>query len=221
MTKTVARSKAIATELQVEQGSEEWLAARLPLITASRFVDVLAKNKGNTEAAMRKNYRAEIVVARMTGKEPERFKSSAMAWGNDTEELAATTYMLKTGNVVNTAGIFIHNKMPFGDSPDRLVGDDGTVEIKCLNTANHIEVLKAGKMPAKHMPQVQGHIWLTDRKWCDFVSFDPDMPPAAQIFIERIERDDEYIAMLEEELTQFNKECEDDIAFLNSYGAKQ
>lgn len=213
------KSKPIATELEVEQGSDSWLEARLPLITASEFVNVLAKNLGKTEAAARKNYRAEKVIARMTGKQPDRFRSRAMEWGNDTEALAAMEYSLATGNTVREAGIFVHNELPIGDSPDRIVGDDGTVEIKCLNTANHIEVLKAGTMPKKHYPQVQGHIWMTGRKWCDFVSFDPDMPLSAQLFIERIHRDDEYINnVLIPELIRFNDEIEADIAFLNNYG---
>lgn len=214
----VTKSKPVATELKVEQGGDEWLKARIGLITASEFYRVLSKVK-NGEAADRRNYKAEKVVERMTGKTIDRFRSAAMQWGNDTEDLAATSYMLATGHLVEVAGIFIHNEYPIGDSPDRLVSKDGTVEIKCLNTANHIEVLKLGEMPKKHYPQVQGHIWMTDRKWCDFVSFDPDMPPAAQLFIQRIERDDTYInEVLIPELIKFNEEVEADIAFLNNYG---
>lgn len=218
MPKTLKRPtiKPVATELEVEQGSQEWLDARIPLITASRFLDVLTTIKSGYSAA-RKNYAAEIVVQRLTGKEIERFKTRAMEWGNETEDLAADTYMLLTGAIPEKCGIFIHNEHPFGDSPDRLVGKDGTLEIKCLNTANHIEVLKTGKMPAKHMPQVQGHLWMTGRKWCDFISFDPDMPKDAQIFIQRIERDNDYIQMLEEELIVFNQEVEKDITFIKEY----
>lgn len=210
-------SKPVATELKVEQGSDEWLQARIGLITASRFKDVLTLIKTG-ESAARRNYRAEVVVGRMTGKEQERFKSAPMQWGNETEELAATEYMLRSGNMVETAGIFVHNKYPFGDSPDRLVGTDGCVEIKCYNTANHIEVLKLGMMPREHLAQVQGHMWLANRQWCDFVSFDPDMPRMAQLYVQRIMRDDNYIAELEAELIKFNQECDDDITFLNNYG---
>jgi predicted phage-related endonuclease len=212
--------KPIATELKVEQGSEEWLEARLGLCTASRFKDVIAKiAKG--ESAQRRNYKAEVMLEAITHRTPERFKSTAMQWGNDTEELAATRYMSKTGNIAETCGIFIHNDYKIGDSPDRLVSKDGCVEIKCFNSANHFQALKNNKMPPEHKPQVQGHMWLTSRQWCDFVSFDPDFPKHAQIFIERIYREETYIEMLKAEVLQFLSEVEKDIEFLNSYNQKE
>ena len=172
----------IATELKVEQGTEEWLTLRLGLITGSRFKDVLTKIRYG-EAAARRNYRAEIVVERLTGQAIERYRSKAMEWGNETEELAATAYMLQTGNVVETCGFFKHDEHEIGSSPDRrIIKQNGGVEIKCYEVANHIAALKSGHMPPEHKAQVQGEIWLPTWDFVDFVSFVPELPPNAQLF---------------------------------------
>ena len=94
---------------------------------------------------------------------------------------------------------------------------DGCLEIKCRLTANHIETLKLGDMPPEHMAQVQGQLLMTGRMWCDFVSFDPTLPENAQLFIERIERDDEYIARLEVEVALFLDEVVEEVEFLKTY----
>ncbi len=213
--------KPIATHNEVDQGTDQWLELRLGRATASRFKDVMTTIKSG-EAAARRNYKTEIILERINGKRSERnFKSSAMDWGNDTEELAATEYMLKTGNIADACGIFLHNEAMIGDSPDRLVGDDGCVEIKCFNSANHYETLFTGLMPKEHMPQVQGHMWLANRDWCDFVSFDPDFPPKAQLFIQRIKRDDEYIKNMAWEITKFLIEVEGGVNFITKYEPKK
>lgn len=224
MTATLERPKtkqATAKELDLSQGSDDWLEYRIGKATGSRFKDILLKPTGKgTEAAGRRNYKAEVVLQRLTGRTPDRFRSSAMEWGNETEELAATTYMLRSGNKVRTCGFFKHNEIEAGASPDRLVGDDGCIEIKCFNSSNHLLALKADRMPSEHMPQVQGHMWMTDRAWCDFVSFDPDFPAEAQIFIQRIYRDDEYISALDEAVRQFLTEVEADVEFIKGYSGR-
>lgn len=213
--------KAPFTELQLEQGSDEWLEARLGLPTGSRFKDVLSKIRTG-EAAARRNYRAELVVEILTGAPVERYRNKAMEWGNDTEELAATEYMLRTGNVAEVCGFFCHNVHPLGISPDRkLKSLKGCVEIKCYEIANHIQALRTGRMPAEHKPQVQGEIWATGSEFCDFVSFAPELPPNAQLFIERIHREDTYINMLEAELVEFIAEVQEEVEFVKNYKLKE
>lgn len=208
----------IAEEIKVEQGSDEWLALRLGLITGSRFKDVMTKNKGLTEAAARRNYRAELVVERLTQQQVERYRSKAMDWGNTTEELAATTYMLATGNDLERCGFYKHTIYEFGVSPDRkLVDLNGCVEIKCYEVANHIQTLRNGHMPPEHKAQVQSEIWFTDTDFCDFVSFVPELPKNAQLFIERIYRDDAYIQNMEQELIQFQTEVQEEVEFVKNY----
>lgn len=199
------------------QRSDEWFTQRLGKVTASRFKDVLAKLKSGDEAATRRNYRAQLVIERLTGQQAERFTSAAIEWGQDTESLARLAYTLATKNLVEEVGFVQHATLAAGASPDGLIGLDGCLEIKCRLTANHIETLKLGHMPPEHMAQVQGQMWMTGRKWCDFVSFDPTLPENAQLFIERIDRDDEYIANLEVEVALFLDEADADTEFLKTY----
>lgn len=202
--------------VSIEQGTDEWFDIRLGKATASRFKDILSTIKSG-ESAARRNYRAELVVERLTGKPLDRFKTSAMEWGTDTEDLARMTYMLTTGNKVEETGFWEHPALEAGASPDGLVGEDGLLEIKCKNLANHIETLRNGKMPKEHEAQVQGQMLMTNRKWCDFVSFAPELFENAQIMIVRIYRDDSYIKELEDQLEMFLKEVDTEVKFVRNY----
>ncbi len=201
----------------VAQRTDEWYEARLGKATASRFKDIMAKTQAGVPAAGRRNYAAQLLVERLTGQQAERFKTSSMDWGTDTEELARTTYLLRTGNTVDEVGFIEHSFLMAGASPDGLIGDDGTIEIKCYNTANHIAALRTGTMPKEHIPQVQGQLWITGRQWCDFVSFEPTLPANAQLFIQRVRRDDEYIEKLEVEVALFLDDVDADIEFIKNY----
>jgi putative phage-type endonuclease len=176
---------------------------------------VLAKTR-NGYASTRQNYKAQLVIERLTNQQQDSYTSPAMQWGTEWEDAAKLAYMLKTGNTVTDTGFLEHPAMPAGASPDGLVGDDGLIEIKCPLSANHIETLHGG-MPKKHIPQIQGQMFITGRQWCDFISYDPRMPENAQLYIERIERDDEYIENLEDELASFLDEVEEDVAFIKDY----
>lgn len=202
--------------IYVEQGSEEWHLARLGRATASRFGDIMAKIKSG-EAAQRRNYRAELVAERLTGERVDFFQSSAMAWGTETEPLARLRYSLITGNDAEECGFFAHEKLMTGASPDGLIGDDGALEIKCPNTATHIETLRRGTVPYQYYWQVMGQLWLTGRKWCDFVSFDPRLPDNAQFFTTRVERDEAKIKELESEVKEFLLSVDSDVAFVQNY----
>jgi len=205
-----------ADPFYLEQGSEEWLQARVGRATASRFSDVMASIRSG-EAASRKNYRAELVVERLTGQPVDTYKSPAMEWGNEYEPVARLKYELTTGNNVEECGLFIHNSIMAGASPDGLVNDDGLLEIKCPNTATHIETLRKQEVPRQYYWQVMGQLWLTGRKWCDFVSFDPRMPANAQYFTTRVLRDDEAIADLEDNIVMFLRSVDEEVAFIENY----
>lgn len=211
---------SIATEIEAEQRSEEWFAARLGRATASKFYDMLAKTR-NGYASTRANYKAELVIERLTGEKIEGYINAAMQWGVETEELARMTYMLKTGNEVTECGFFSHNTLMAGASPDGLIGTDGSLEIKSPNPATHIETLHLASIPNKYFPQVQGQLYMTERQWCDFVSFDPRLPNNAQIFITRVHRDEDYIQMLERELEMFLQEVTEEVEFVRNYKFEQ
>lgn len=199
------------------QRSEEWYQARLGKATASRFADVMALTKNGGEYASRKNYRSQLVLERLTGTTAESYSNQAMEWGVETEPLARLAYTLKTGNEVKEVGFIEHATLKAGASPDGEVGATGLVEIKCPNTANHIETLRANNIPSQYVDQVQGQMWITGKLWCDFVSYDPRMPANAEIIVIRIERDQQHISKLAEGVEKFLVEVENDIKFIEGY----
>lgn len=192
----------------MEQRTEEWFSARLGKVTASRVADVLAKIKSG-ESASRKNYKMELVVQRLTGKQGESFTNAAIEHGVTNEPFARMAYEAHTGTFVKEEG-FVDNPTieGFGCSPDGIVGE-GLIEIKCPNTATHIETVLENKAPSKYIPQMQCQMACTGAKWCDFVSFDPRVPEDLQLFVVRVERDQEYIDSMEVEVKQFLSEVLD------------
>lgn len=198
------------------QGSDEWFAERCGYATASRFKDVLAKIKTG-EAADRKNYRAQLVCERLTGKPASSYSNAAMEWGTQTEPLARMAYEAFTGFLVVEVGFRKHETLMAGASPDGEIEEHGLLEIKCPNTATHIECLLNG-LPAGHMPQIQGQLWITGRQWADFVSFDPRLPEKLQMHVQRVPRDDIYIKQLEQQVIGFLQEVETTVKRLNALG---
>ena len=186
-----------------DQRSDDWYAARCGKATASRFRDAMATLKNGQPAQVAKDYLTELVVERLTGQPVQKFTNAAMQWGTEQEAAARAAYEARTGIEVEETGFVAHDVLMAGCSPDGLVDWDGLIEIKCpWNTGVHIETLLNG-MPADHMPQVQGQMWITGRQWCDFVSYDPRMPVPLQLHIQRIPRDPAYVADLERQVTEF------------------
>ena len=198
-----------------EQRTTEWFQARLGKVTASRVADVIAKTKTGYSAS-RENYMAQLVVERLTNTQAESFTNAAMEWGVANEKFARAAYELKMGVMVDETGLVDHPTIPMaGASPDGLVGEDGLVEIKCPNTATHIDTLLTQTVPAKYNTQMQFQMACTGRQWCDFVSFDPRMPQKAQIFIKRVLRDDSFIKEIESEIKKFLAEVSAKVDQLN------
>ena len=187
----------------MEQRTEEWFTARLGKVTASRVADVIAKTKSGYSTS-RANYMAELVCERLTGKKGDTYSNSAMVWGTNTEPMARATYEARTGDLVEEVGFVSHASIQHaGCSPDGFVGEDGLIEIKCPMTNQHIDTLLSNEAPSKYMPQMQWQMACTDRKWCDFVSFDPRLPENMQLFVKRVMRDQSTIIELEREVEKF------------------
>jgi putative phage-type endonuclease len=198
----------------MDQRTDEWFASRLGKATASRIADIIAKTKTGPSAS-RENYAVQLVLERITQSKGESYSNAAMQWGTETEPLARQAYELKRGLFVDEVGFIDHPTIAnSGASPDGLVGIDGLVEIKCPNSATHMETLVTRKIPQKYIPQMTWQMACTGRSWCDFVSFDPRFPENLQIFIERIEYDPTYVRMLELEVTQFLDEVEKKVEIL-------
>lgn len=206
---------------EIIQGSPEWLAIRCGKITASRVADLMARTKTGYGAS-RANYMAELICERLTGQPAERFTNAAMQWGTETEPQARAMYEFISGVNVDQVGFVPHGTIAsFGASPDGLIGDDGMVEIKCPNSATHIETLLNGSVDGKYNTQMQAQMACTGRKWCDFVSFDPRLPAEMQMFVKRIERDDAFISNMVSEIKAFQQDMEGKITALErQYMAK-
>lgn len=190
----------------MDQRSTEWFAARLGKVTASRIADVCARTKTGWGAS-RKNYMAELVAERLTGERVEGFTNAAMQWGTDIEPQARLAYELQRNATVFETGFVAHPSIAeTGASPDGMVGDDGLVEIKCPNTAGHLETLLGASMPEKYFLQIQWQMACTGRQWCDFVSFDPRLPESMSLFIDRVKRDDTAIQAIEKDVIDFLNE---------------
>lgn len=206
---------------EIIQGSPEWFAARLGRVTASRVADVVAKTKTGWGAS-RANYMAQLIAERLTGEVAESYTNAAMQWGTDMEPEARTAYELRKDVDVAQIGFVQHPTIIMaGASPDGLVGDDGLVEIKCPNTATHIDTLLGnGIIPSKYVTQMQWQMACTGRKWTDFASFDPRMPESMRLYILRVPRDDKHIASLEADVAAFLAEVDDKVEALTAQFVK-
>jgi len=201
---------------EIVQGSPEWFAVRLGKVTASRIADVTAKTKSGWGAS-RANYMAQLVAERLTGVAGDSYTNAAMQWGTEQEPFARDLYAAKTNVVVDSIGFVNHPTIEAsGASPDGIIAEDGLVEIKCPNTATHIETLLGKEVPAKYIGQMQWQLACTGRKWCDFVSFDPRMPEHMRIFIRRVVRDDNMIADLEMMVREFLVELDQKVSALTA-----
>jgi putative phage-type endonuclease len=201
----------------IDQGTPEWHQERCGKATASRIADIIATTKSGPSAS-RKNYLAQLVAERLTGTVAESYTNAAMQWGQNTEEQARATYAFLKGVDVLKAPFVLHPAIPdSGASPDGFVGEDGLIEIKCPNTATHIETLLAGKIDGKYITQMQWQMACTGRQWCDFVSYDPRMPEHLAIWVKRVPRDDAMIEELESAVRVFLAEVASTVAALEAY----
>lgn len=204
-----------------EQGTAEWLSERAGKVTASRIGDLMAKTKAGYGAS-RANYMAVLVAERLTGIPKQGFTNDAMRWGTETEPQARAMYELETGHTVIETGMVPHPTIEgCGASPDGLVGDTGLVEIKCPNTATHIETLRGAAIDRKYILQMHWQMICCEREWCDFVSFDPRLPLEMQIHIRRVERDAELVEEITAEVTQFLTELNETVADLRARYMKE
>jgi putative phage-type endonuclease len=192
----------------VEQGTDEWHEIRRGVITASRFKDVMSKGRGDAPSKTRQSYMLELAAESVTG-EVEHFEPNKyMKWGTEKEPEAKSMYELITDNEVAEVAFIKHDTLNCGVSPDGLINADGGLEIKCPKTTTQIETFLSGKMPSQHKAQVQGCMWVTEREWWDFVSFDPRIVGESSFFTVRVERDEDYIANLAEQISLFDSELQ-------------
>ena len=184
--------------IDCEQGTPEWLAARLGVPSASMFAKIVTtKGAWSTQAD---SYINQLVAEELTGETTPVYQNEHMIRGTELEPDARSLYELMTDVSVEEVGFCLHDTLKAGCSPDGLVGEDseGGLEIKCPAPATHVEYLRGGVLPSKYKQQVMGCLWITGRQWWDFMSYHPNMKP----LIVRVERDEEFIAALEANVTK-------------------
>tara|TARA_R110000824_G_scaffold16814_3_gene69193 strand:+ start:699 stop:1319 length:621 start_codon:yes stop_codon:yes gene_type:complete len=197
----------------MEQRSAEWFSARLGKVTASNVDNIIVKVK-NGESTYKRRYRMQLVTERLTNKVVPIFMNSAMAHGVEFEDEARVKYANKMklliGKDVREVGFINHPTIKMaGASPDGLVGLNGLIEIKCPQPMTHTETLQTGVIAKKYIHQMQWQMSCVGKDWCDFVSYHPDFPKEYQLFIKRVERDNDLIGRCEVDVINFLKEVED------------
>lgn len=198
------KTPSIAAELI--QGTPEWYALRCGKITASCFGKLAGKGKsggGWTQTAT--TYMTEVMAERITGIPQDEISSKYLDHGNQHEPTARQLYQwhLSIRQELKQVGFISHPEHPFcGGSPDCLIGDDGVLEIKCpYNIHRHLANIEGdGTGDRDYIWQMQGNMWLTDRKWCDFVSFHPSVPESLRFHVVRYERDEDIIEEISEKV---------------------
>ena len=200
-----------------QQGTQAWHDARTGVITASRYKDACDFLKdGKTPSQKNLNYCADIAFERISGvTKDDVYVTRAMQAGTDREPFARIGYESRTGNLAEESGIVLTDDKLFGYSSDGFVGDDGLIEIKCLSSAIKIINLLETLDVSEFIHQIQGGMWITGRAWLDFVLYVPELESVGKdLLIKRIERDDDFIETMEEQLMQFSKRVDSHIEVL-------
>ena len=179
------------------QRSPDWYAVRLGKLTASKAQAIGNCGKGLETLCWEKA--AEII----TGKGPEQLENADITRGVELEDEARGAYTIETGNFVQQIG-FVEYGEYAGCSPDGLVGDDGLIEIKCKNDVNHLQLLAEKHPDSQYQWQMQMQMLVTGRKWCDFVSYNPNFTDNPIIII-RVYPDKEMQDKLKEGIEKGTK----------------
>lgn len=194
--------------IDVEQNSDEWFDLRLGRATSSNF-DTIMANDGKAFGDPAKKYAQKVALERLTGKRDltGNFQSKSMERGNILEPVVRAMYEKETFYSVTNGGIHISDKL--GDSADGLVGKRGCVEIKVVEPTAFWDRLKHGGIKKAYKYQIQGHLYLGERDWCDFVCMCPEFPKGKSLYIYRQRRDEDMQAKLKTRLMLFeNLICE-------------
>lgn len=198
--------------INCEQGTPEWFAARIGVITASMFKDATdryVKASGTKKVGDRKstseNYAFKLAVERISGETTDdTYKTFAMRRGTEIEGAGRLLYSEKTGNEVSETGVILTDCGNFGYSSDGLVGLGGAIEIKSLIAAKSIIPVFEGDI-SEYIDQMQGGLMISEREWCDFVMYCPQLAKVGKdLYVRRVYRDEAYIKTLKQDLDDFN-----------------
>ena len=189
--------------VECEQGSRRWIETRLGIPTASQFSKIVTPT--GKLSASREGYLGELLAEWCLGEERGADQTEWMERGKVLEEDAFNFYAVREDADPQKVGFcFRDKKRLVGCSPDALVGENGLLELKCPIAGKHLTYLFRKECPKEHYAQVQGQLWVTQREYCDFMSYHPGLPP----FILRCFPDEKYQEALNEAIPRFCEELE-------------
>ena len=192
------------------QRSGQWVRERVGCLTASRMADAMSITKAGKASESRRRLLMEIVAERIADAAIDRIVTAAMQWGIDCEPAAVAAYEAKYGVLADETGFWLHKRIEhFGASPDRLLGSDGLIEVKCPSTVRFVEWCAAGEVPPEHKPQMLAQLACTGRKWVEFVAYDPRVRARSPLFVRRFEPAAEEIEHVEKVAEAFLAEVEE------------
>jgi len=192
--------------LEMEQGTQEWLEARLGCPSGSGFSKLITAS--GTPSSSAESYINDLIAELITGESTPFHVTEWMQRGTELEPFARMNYELETDREVTEVGFCMHDILRCGVSPDGLIDDDGGIEIKCPKPSTHVKYLRKGTLPSEYKAQVMGCLWVTEREWWDFMSYHPQMPN----LLIRVHRDEEYINQLERLVTHACQIIEKEVA---------
>jgi len=166
--------------INCQQNTPEWDICRLGMLTCSEAQAISANGLGL------KTLVNKLVAERLTGKKENGYQNADMERGRLMESEARNVYELETNNTVTKIGYCKFDDY-IGGSPDGLVGNDGLVEIKCFKDSTFVDYMFTGKVDTGYEWQMQMQMYITDRKWCDYVVYNPNFEKS--LIIKRINRD--------------------------------
>jgi len=201
--------------IDAEQNSPAWFSARAGIPTASEFSTILAKGKGGGESITRRKYLYRLAGERLCGEPEETFQSPVLDRGHAMEPEAASWYEFTREVELQQVGFIKSTECGgMGYSPDRLIGDNGLLEIKTNKPSVLIDLLVKDEFPSEHLPQCQGGLFVSGRDYIDLVCFWPGMPK----LVKRAVPDRAYQATLRSEITRFNDELCALVEKIKAYG---
>jgi len=165
----------------VEQGTDEWLNLRAGKPTSSMFGS-LVTGTGSPSKSLEKYALTLATEVLIGGPIDDGWQGNKfMERGKELEAEARLDYEMTHAVKVEPVGFITDDLMRWGSSTDGLVGDDGLVEIKNLIATRFVELMvyvrKNEKIPPEYIPQIQGELFVSERKWCDIIFYHPQFQP--------------------------------------------
>jgi hypothetical protein len=199
-------------EIDCEQRTPQWFAARAGLLTSTGAAAMLSgPKKGGGDTVGKAELRLRLALESMRGVplDEDGFESAYMRRGKAREPDGIGAYEAMTGEIVQAVGFLRHDTLPIGCSPDGIVGDfEGGLELKCPKFTTHYEYLQKGGVPHEYVPQMMHALLVTGLPWWDFCSYCPEFDGPARLFVVRLWRNSEDLAAYELAVSLFWTEVE-------------